>query len=303
MNPSRLISALLLLMLGCLCSHAQELNCQVEVNADQISNTNREVFKTLEQAMREYVNTNTFTNVQLSPNEKIECKLFLTVKEYADDKIVGDLQIQSTRPVYNSDYTTTLINFKDNKIEFTYRENEPLIFSVNNMESQLTAILNYYVYLILAIDFDSFSPRGGEPWFERLKKIVQMGQSSGETGWKAFEDTKNRAAVLSAFTDGQNAQLRDLIYNYHRKGLDEMAQAPEKGRANITASLQNLQKVYQFNPMSVGLSMIRDAKMDELVNVYSRAPLEERNKVVNILSEIYPTENQRIDQIKNPPEN
>ncbi len=277
---------------------AQELNCQVEINSDQVGGTNRSVFETLQTAINEYMNTNVFSNAQFSPNEKIDCRLYFTIKEVNDNTFSGDLQIQSTRPVYNASLTTTLINFKDTKLEFEYQENEPLVFSANSMESQLTAILNFYAYLILAIDFDSFSPKGGEPYFERLKEIVQMAQSSGAPGWKAFEDTKNRSAVLSAWTDASTSPLRDLYYTYHRRGLDEMSLSPDKGRGNITSSLDNLKKVFEVAPMSVGLSMFKDAKLDELVNVYSKAPAEERTKVYDLLQNIYPTEQSRLEKIK-----
>lgn len=279
-------------------ANGQELNCTVEVNSDQVQGTNKSVFETLQTAMNEYMNTNIFTNAQFAANEKIECRLFFTIKEVNDNTFTGDLQVQSTRPVYNASLTTTLLNFKDSKIEFAYQENEPLIFSVNSMESQLTAILNFYAYLIIALDFDSFSPHGGDPYWDRLKEIVQMAQSSGETGWRAFEDTKNRSAVLSAYTDASTSPIRELYYKYHRNGLDEMSTSPDKGRANITKSLDNLKAVYDAAPMSVALSMFKDAKLDELVNVYSQAPAEERSKVYNILEPIYPTDQQRLDQIK-----
>lgn len=281
---------------------AQELNCEVTINADQISG-NKQVFETLQQAIRDYLNTTTFTNAQFAANEKIECRLFLTVKEYSDDTFKGDLQVQSLRPVYNSSYTTTLLNFKDTKIEFTYRENEPLVFSVNSMESQLTQILNFYAYLILAIDFDSFAPRGGDPYFDRLELIVQQAQSSGETGWKAFEDNKNRSSVLSAYTDPATSSLRDMVYKYHRQGLDQMAVSTDKGRAAITESLQIIKDVFDTAPMSVAISMFKDAKLDELVNIYSKAPTEERNKVFKLLEPIYPTENERLDRIHKGQEN
>lgn len=277
---------------------AQELNCQVTVNADQISGTNKQVFETLQQAINDYMNTTTFTNAQFAANEKIECRMFFTIKEYTDDKLTGDLQVQSLRPVYNSSYTTTLINFKDTKIEFEYRENEPLVYSVNNMESQLTAILNFYAFLILAVDFDSFSPHGGDPYFERLNMIVQMAQSSGEGGWKAFEDTKNRSAVLAAFTDPATTGIRDMVYKYHRQGLDNMSVSVDKGRAAVTESLSEIEKVFQVAPMSVALSMFKDAKLDELVNIYSKAPADERNKVYKLLEPMYPTEQARLEEIK-----
>ena len=298
----RHVFSLLLCLLSVCCMSAQELNCKVEINSDQVEGTYKQVFTTLEQAMNEYMNTNVFTSNQFSANEKIDCRLFFTIKEYTDGKITGDLQIQSSRPVYNSTYTTTLINFKDTKIDFNYQENEPLVFTLDRMESQITAILNFYAYLILAVDYDSFSPRGGEPYFERLKTIVQQAQSSGEGGWKAFEDTKNRSAVLAAFTDQSTQSLRDLLYDYHRRGLDEMSVSPDKGRAKITESLDAIRQVYSTSPMSVGLSMFKDAKLDELVNIYSKASAEERTKVYNILQDIYPTEQERLEKIKNGPD-
>lgn len=295
-----LMAFCLTLMLMPLRPAAQELNCTVEIDVSSLS-SNQQVFETLKEAVNEYMNNTKFTTAQFSPNEKIECRLFLTVKEYTDDVVKGDLQIQSTRPVYNSSYTTTLINFKDNKIEFAYRENEPLVFSETTMESNLTAILNYYAYLILAIDFDSFSPRGGQPYFDRLATIVQLAQSSGETGWKAFEDNRNRSAVLSAFTDPNTEGMRDMIYQYHRRGLDEMSMSPDKGRATITQALETLRKVAQTAPMSVALPMWRDAKLDELINVYSKGSQSERDQVYDLLMQLYPTEQIRLNDIKNPP--
>lgn len=277
---------------------AEELNCKVQINTDKVSGTNKSVFQTLEQAINEYINSNVFSPAQFAANEKIDCNFFLTVSEQDGDVITGDLQIQATRPVYNSAYTTTTLNFKDTKIEFTYRENEPLAFNTNNMESQLTAIINFYAYLILAIDFDTFGPRGGNPYFEQLKQIVQWAQSSGESGWKAFEDNKNRSAVLAAYTDANTEALRDMYYKYHREGLDQMSVSPDKGRAAITESLKTLKTVFDKAPMSVGLSMFRDAKMDELVNVYSVAPEAERQTVYELLQPIYPTDGERLEKIR-----
>jgi hypothetical protein len=277
---------------------AQELNCKVEIDYSQVNGTNTSLFTTLQEAISEYINTRKWTNAQFATNEKIECKLFFTAKTYDDPRITGELQIQSSRPVYNSNYTTTLINFKDTKIEFDYSQGEPLIFSENSMESNLTAILNFYVYWILAFDFDSFSPRGGDTYWERLNNVVQMAQSSGENGWKSFEDTKNRAAVLNAFTEPATNKLRDMIYAYHRTGLDEMSVSTDKGRQVITESLNILSEVSKVAPMSVGLSLFKDAKLDELVNVYSKAPQDEREKVYELLYNLYPTEGKRLDMIK-----
>lgn len=279
---------------------AQELNCSVEFNTDQVQGTNKSVFETLQSAVNDYMNTTQFTPLQFAANEKIDCKLFFTIKEYNDDgSFKGDIQVQSSRPVYNSSYTTTLLNFKDSKIDFSYQEGEPLIYSVNSMESQLTAILNFYAYLIIALDSDSFAKMGGDPFWERLKMIVQMAQSSGETGWKAFEDNKNRSAILSAYTEGRAAEgLRQMLYDYHRNGLDQMSISVERGRAAVTSSLDAVKAVYDIQPMSVALSMFRDAKLDELVNVYSKAPAEERTKVYNLLQPLYPTESERLEKLR-----
>ena len=277
---------------------SQELNCSVEVNSDKISGTDKNVFTTLQNAIAEYMNNNQWGNAQFLANERIECKLFFTISSYDGTTMSGDLQIQSTRPVYNSSYTTTLINFKDSNIEFEYQENEPLVFSENTMESNLTAILNFYAYFILAMDFDSFSPEGGDLYYEKAANVVTLAQSSGESGWKAFEDNKNRSAVLSAFIDASTKDIRMMIYNYHRKGLDEMVLSPDKGKAVITQSLETLRHIYEVAPMSVALSMFKDAKLDELVNVYSKSNQSERQSVYELLYSLYPTETQRLNQIK-----
>ena len=277
---------------------SQELNCNVEINSDKISGTDKGIFTTLQTAITEYMNNTQWGNAQFLANERIECKMFFTISSFDGTTMAGDLQVQSTRPVYNSTYTTTLINFKDSNVEFTYQENEPLVFSENSMESNLTAILNFYAYMILALDFDSFSPNGGQMYYDKAENVVTMAQSSGEKGWKAFEDNKNRSAVLSAFTDNSTKGIRTLLYDYHRKGLDEMVLSPDKGKAVITKSLAVLKQIYDVSPMSVALSMFKDAKLDELVNVYSKSNLTEKQSVYELLYLLYPTERERLDKIK-----
>ena len=279
---------------------SQELNCKVEINSEKVKTANKEIFNTLKTAITEYLNDTKWTETQFSANEKIDCRLYLTISNYDDasNKMTGDLQVQSSRPVYNSSYTTTVINFKDTKIDFTYQENEPLVFSEQEMQSNLTAILNFYAYMIIALDFDTFSLNGGTPYYEKAARFVKLAQSSGETGWKAFEDTKNRSAVLSAYTDKATSDIRELMYKYHRLGLDQMSVSVDKGRAVITESLSLLKKVYDAAPMSVCLSMFRDAKLDELVNIYSKASLTEKQSVYDVLNPIFPTEGKRLDKIR-----
>lgn len=278
----------------------QELNCTVEINADKVQNVSKEVFKTLQEAITEYMNTTKWTDAQFAINERIVCKLFFTISEYNDGtgQMKGDLQIQSQRPVYNSSYMSTIINFKDTKIEFSYMENDPLVFNEQEMQDNLTAILNFYAYMIIALDFDTFAPNGGDPYYEKAANVVRMAQSSGETGWKAFEDSKNRSAVLSAFTDKQTSGIREILYNYHRMGLDQMVVSVDKGRATITKQIETLKAIYDVAPMSVCLTMFRDSKMDELVNIYSKAGTTEKEKVYELLYPIYPTDLDRLDKIK-----
>lgn len=298
MRPLKILFTTIILALWCECAMSQELNCKVEVNADKVQNVNKEVFNTLQSAISDYINTQKWTEAQFSTNEKIECRLYLTINSYEEPNISGDLQIQSLRPVYNSSYTTTIINLKDTKVDFTYELNQPLVFSDVSWEGNLTGILNFYAYLIIAMDFDTFSPNGGDPYYDKAENIVRMAQSEGESGWKAFEDTKNRSSVLSAYTDKTTSGIRDILYKYHRKGLDEMVVSPDKGRSIITQTISTLQSIYDIAPMSVCLSMFKDAKLDELVNVYSKASKTERDEVYEILKVLYPTETTRLKKIK-----
>jgi len=281
-----------------------ELNCTVEVNSSKIQNVSKDVFNTLQQAIAEYINETKWTDAQFAVNEKIVCKMLLVVNKYdqAMGKMEGELTVQSQRPVYNSSYLTTLINFKDTKVDFIYQEGDQLVFNEQEMESNLTAILNFYAYIILAMDFDSFALNGGDPYYEKAANIVRMAQSSGESGWKAFEDPKNRSAVLSAFTDKSTSAIREITYNYHRQGLDQMVVSVDKGRKTITDQFELLKKVYDAQPMSVCLSMFKDAKMDELVNIYSKANQTEKDQVYEILNGIYPAEQERLNKIKAEPE-
>ena len=302
-NKATAMAAIIAVAMASATASAEELNCQVEINAQKVANANKEIFNTLQQAISEYMNTTQWTDAQFYTNEKIDCKLFFTIATYDDatGKMEGDLQIQSTRPVYNSSYTTTLINFKDTKISFLYQENEPLVFNEMEMQSNLTAILNFWAYMIIAIDFDSFGLEGGEPYYEKAANVVRLAQSSGETGWKMFEDDKNRSAVLSAYTDKSTSLIRTIIYNYHRMGLDQMVTSVDKGRQVITQALTvDLKKIYDASPMSVSLSMFKDAKLDEIVNIYSKANQTERDNVYESLYQLFPADNTRLEKIKNP---
>ena len=294
----RYIIALLLTMVVFASAVAQELNCNVVVNSDKIQGTNKEVFNTLQTAIAEYMNDTKFSTVQLSPNERIECTLQFIVSEYTDDRFVCQLMIQSRRPVYNSSYTTPLINFQDKEVEFNYKEYDPLVFSPSTYENNLTCILNFYAYLILGIDFDSFVLYGGDSFFEMARTMVQLGQSTQEPGWKAFENNRNRSAILSAFVEPATKPFREMWYNYHRKGMDEMVLGVAKARSTVGKSLEVLKTLYSNNSSSVLFPMFKEAKFDEIINIYSKASSTEKNDMYNLLIDIYPSENRMLMKIK-----
>ena len=299
--------ALLMMLLALTCAlnavadeEGTELNCEVGVNAEKIDNGSKDVFNELKNAVTEYMNTTKWTNAVFATNEKIVCKLLFTINSWdnATGLMKGDLQIQSQRPVFNSSYTTTVINFRDTKVDFTYEIGQQLVYSEMEMLDNLTAILNFWAYMIIAMDFDTFELNGGDPYYERAAQIVRLAQSTSETGWKAFEDNTNRSAVISAFTETRTAGVRQMLYDYHRMGLDQMAVTVDKGRSTITHSLENLGKIYEVAPLSVCLAMFKDTKLDELIDVYSKANMTEKESVYEMLYQVYPSETEKLNQIK-----
>ena len=280
---------------------ATELNCEVDVNSEKITNaTSKDVFNDLQKSVTDYMNTTKWTNAIFMTNEKINCKLLFTLTSWdpATGAMQGDLQITSQRPVFNSSYTTAILNFKDTKLNFNYESGQQLVFSEMEMEDNLTAILNFWAYMIIAMDFDSFELNGGDPYYEKAAQVVRLAQSSGESGWKAFEDNTNRNAVLSAFTDKQTSPIRQMLYDYHRMGLDQMVVTVDKGRSAITHTLENLAKIYDASPLSVSLAMFKNAKLDELIDVYSKANMTEKEAVYEMLYQVYPSEINRLEEIK-----
>lgn len=279
---------------------ATELFCEVEVNSDKISNGSKDIFNELKQAVTDYMNTTKWTNATFGTNEKIYCKLMLTLSSWdnATGAMEGDLQIQSQRPVFNSSYTTAVINFRDTKVKFFYETGQQLVRSELELQDNLTAILDFWAFMIIGMDFDTFELKGGDPYYEEAAKVVRLAQNTGETGWKAFEDNNNRSAVLSAFTDNQTSPIRQMLYDYHRMGLDQMVVTVDKGRSTITHTLENLAKIYDVAPLSVCLTMFKDAKLDELINIYSKANMTEKETVYEMLYQVYPSETNRLDQIK-----
>ncbi len=280
-------------------SAAQELNCKVSINHSQIQGTNTQVFTTLENALKEFINDRKWTSAQYSPNERINCSMNITVKKYSDDGAFEcELIVQSNRPVYNASYNTVLFNFKDANFNFNYLEFDPLEFKDNIIDNNLTAVIAYYIYLIIGLDMDSMAPMGGTDILHIVENIVSSAQTLGETGWKAFDDSRNRHALISDYMDGSMKPLRQMMYDYHRTGLDEMAQNADRGRAKITESLNLLKQAKENKAMSSLPQIFIDTKKDELVNIYSKGTQSERDGVYEILMDISPSQSTAWDKIK-----
>lgn len=280
-----------------LCS---ELNCKVEVNVSRTETMPSDVARQLQEAVAEYVNTTSFTELRIAPGERIECRMFFDVQSYADDKVSAVLTVQSTRPVYDSSYTTTLLNVRDAEVEFPYSPGQPLVFARDAIDSELTALLDFYVYLILAVDADSFAPEGGTPFYGVASQIVTLARSLGGKGWRAIDSPRNRASLLAALTEPPTAAFRTLLYDYHRRGLDVMTVSPEKGRATIGQTLQRLRDMVSQSPMTPLAALMRDAKLDEFVGLYSKASDDERREAAALLTALWPSESEAMEKIKNP---
>jgi len=280
-------------------SVAQELNCQVQVLSSQIAGTDKRVFESMRTAIFEFMNTRKWTNETFKIEERIDCSILINITEkIGTDEFRGTLQIQARRPVYKTSYNTALLNFNDNDIIFKYLESQPLEFVENTYTSNLTSILGFYAYYLIGLDYDSFSLNGGTPYLQKALAVVNNSQGSGYQGWKAFDSNKNRYWLVNNMLDATFVSLRECMYNYHRKGLDVMAENKESGRAVILESLQELKKVHQVKPLSFSLQVFFIAKADEIVNVFCGGFSDEKARVVTMLNEIDPTNSNKYTKIK-----
>ncbi len=282
---------LLLILLFSLNLQSQELRCNVQVVSQQIQGSNKQVFQTLQNAIYEFMNNRVWTNHIYTMEERIECNMMFNITEQLSaDDFKGTLTIQVSRPVFNTNYNTTTLNFVDNDIRFRYVEFSPLEFNLNSHISNLTSILAFYAYFVLGIDYDTFSLMGGSQYFINAEQIVLNAQNAAESGWKPMDNTshKNRYWLIKDMIDTDYEGVRIFNYNYHRLGLDVMDEQVVEGRAEITNSLELLQQVYRKkpDPYMYLLRLVFDAKVDEIVNVFTESYPEERNRAYDILSEV-----------------
>jgi hypothetical protein len=277
---------------------AQEFRCMVSVAAPGIQGTNRAIFEDMQKNILEFMNTQQWTDNIFKPEERIDCTILINIREQiGSDEFKGTMQIQTRRPVYNSSYNTTMLNIQDENVSFRYIEFQPLVYNPNSIESNLVAILSYYAFIILGYDYDSFSLRGGTPYFQRAQNIVNMAQSSREGGWSSFDGTRNRYWLVENLLNEHHAPFRQFSHQYHRRGLDVMADKPEEGRAAMASALEQIQRVFRQRPNSYVLTAFFDAKREELLNVFKSSPSIEKGKVVTLLSEIDPAHSAKYQQL------
>ena len=281
---------------------AQELQAKITITHAQISGTEKSVFDNLQQTLEQFVNDRQWTHLQFQKNERIVCNFNLQVTKYDKDQGIFTCKatIQANRPVYNSAYTSTLYNNVDENFTFKFAEFDQLEFNEEQIDNQLTALFAYYAYLLIGLDLDSFSPKGGEDVLQRCMNLTNNAQNLDYPGWKAFDNDRNRFAIINDYLDGSMEPFRQLQYDYYRKGLDEMANNVERGRTEITTALETgLKKAKENRPLSMLPQIWTDYKKDELANIYKgKGTQKEKEAVFEILTSINPSQNKYWDQIK-----
>ena len=293
------------LMVALLCTGqmmAQELQAKVNINHNQIQGTDVSVFESLQQTLEQFINDRQWTNLQFQKNERIICDFNVTVTKYDKDNnlFTCTALIQANRPVYNSAYTTTLYNNRDADFNFAFSQFDQLEFNEETIDNQLTALIAYYAFLIIGLDLDSFSPMGGEDVLQRCMNLANNAQNLSFTGWKAFDNDRNRFAIINDYLDGAMKPFRQLQYDYYRLGLDEMANNAERGRTAITTALQEqLKKCHEDKPLSMLPQIWTDYKRDELANIYKgKGTQKEKESVYDILFGINASQNNAWEKIK-----
>lgn len=301
MKHCRLLLSLLLLAATTVCS-AQELNAKITINHNQIQGTDASVFENLQQTLEQFVNDHQWTNLQFQKNERIACNFNVTVTKYdqATGMFTCKALIQANRPVYNASYTTTLYNNTDNDFNFQFAQFDQLNFNEEQIDNQLTALFAYYAYLIIGLDLDSFSPMGGEDVLQRCMNLANNAQNLNFTGWKSFDNDRNRYAIINDYLDVSMKPFRQLQYDYYRKGLDEMANNAERGRTEISTTIEeNLKKCHEDRPMSLLPQIWTDYKRDELANIYKgKGTQKEKEAIYEILFSINASQNNAWEKIK-----
>lgn len=268
---------------------AQELNCSVVINAQQTGNENVQVFKTLEKQLTEFVNNTTWTNKSFKPQERINCSMVINIQNYASDLFQATLQIQSSRPVFNSSYSTPVYNFNDRDFTFQYLEFQNLVYNPNQYESNLISVITFHVYMILGMDAETFQFQGGNDYFNQAQNILNYSQQENYKGWKLADGNQTRFTLIDNILSPTFEEFRTAMYVYHLKGLDEMSNNAKKGKTQISDAIQELSAMNSRRPNSFLMRVFFDAKADEIEEIFTDGPSVDIDDLVSILTKIAPT--------------
>ena len=282
-------------------SSAQELMVKININSQQIEGTDKNVFENLQQTLEQWMNDRQWTELQFQKNERINCSFNITVTKYdkSNNHFTCTALIQATRPVWNSAYTTTIYNNKDANFDFDFAQFDQLNYNDEMVDNQLTALMAYYAYLLIGLDLDSFAPLGGTDVLQRCMNLTNNAQDLGFAGWKAFENSRNRFAIINDYLDEAMKPFRQLQYDYYRKGLDEMSANAERGRTNISEALELLKQAHADKPLSLVPQIWTDYKRDELASIYKgKGTQKEKEAVYDILFNINASQSNAWDKIK-----
>ena len=269
-------------------SFAQELNCEVSVLTPAIQESNKQIYDEMQTRIRDFMNNTKWTGDQFDKGERIECGVVINVTSRSSDDFTATIQVQSRRPVYKTSYNTPMINHMDNDFSFKYQQGQIMDFDENTINSNLTATLAFYAYMIIGLDYESFSPEGGTPYFTKAQTIVNNAQNLSEKGWKQFENQKNRYWLIDNMMNVQYKPFRSCMYKYHRLGFDRMAENVVDGRAAVLSGLQGLRQVYTDMPNSFMMQFFFNAKADELVSLFAESPPDIKEKSTQLLNSIDP---------------
>ena len=292
---------ILCLLFACVLSFqvtSQELNAQVIVNSDLVNQTNQQIFKTLERALKEFINTQVWTEKVFLNQEKINCSFVFNLSAYSNDQFEATLQVQSERPVYQTSYDSPILNFLDKDITFSYQEFQPLFFNESSFESNLISLISFYAYVIIGLDADTFLQNGGNRYFEKARQVVNLAQSSVRKGWKPGDGLRNRFWLIDSLRSNTFKEYRQTMYNYHRSGLDQMTNDPIAGKKALMLSIQDLEPLFQRRPNAFLLQLFFDAKVEEIVNLFQEGPKIDFKKTEDVLKKIAPFFGGRWKQIK-----
>ncbi len=281
--------------------YTQELNCRVIINSDRIQTNERAIFSEMERSFSEFLNNQKWTDDEFAIEERIDCNIIITLDPEQSDPGLGrfgaSVQILSSRPVYNSDYKTIVFNFADRDWVFEYVTSQPLQFNPNTFTNNLSAILGFYAYVIIGLDYDTFSPKGGDPYFQQAANIVSSAQQSGYPGWEQFNSIRNRYWLSENLLNNQMAPIREALYEYHLKGLDIFQEKPQEARQNISNSLKKILNVNQARPRAILTITFMDAKSNEIAQIFSEGDPALRRNVFNLLVNIDPTKRQTFQPL------